>query len=91
MRCRRMMFPASIWINSTERAASPTTHESSQTPAVQESIPQWQCLTFATRGEIIVSSGGTADLPEHLTLFSPFLRIHSSFIIGSCLLRIRNS
>jgi hypothetical protein len=47
-------------------------------------------LTFDTNGEIIVLSGGIADLPAHLTLFSPFLRIYSSFIIGSCLLRIRN-
>jgi hypothetical protein len=28
--------------------------------------------------------------PAKLTLFSPFLRIHSCFIIGSCLLRIPN-
>jgi hypothetical protein len=47
-------------------------------------------LTFDTKGEIIISSGGIADLPAHLRLFSPFLRIYSSFIIGSCLRRIRN-
>jgi hypothetical protein len=41
MRCRRMMFPASIWINSAERAASPPTHERSLTPAAQESMPRW--------------------------------------------------
>jgi hypothetical protein len=39
----------------------------------------------------LFSSGGRANLPAHLALFSPFLRIYSSFIIGSCLLRIRNS
>jgi len=38
-------------------------------------------LTFDTKGEIIISSGGIADLPARLTLFSPFLRIHSSYII----------
>ena len=47
-------------------------------------------LTLAAKGGIIILSGGIADLPAHLALFSPFLRIDSS-IIGSCLLRIRNS
>jgi hypothetical protein len=47
-------------------------------------------LTFDTKGEIIISSGGIADLPVHLTLFSPFLHIHSSFIIGSCLVCIHS-
>jgi len=31
MRCRRMMFPANIWIKSNERAASPTTTRVLQT------------------------------------------------------------
>jgi len=35
-------------------------------------------LTFDGNGEIITSSGGIADLPAHITLVSPFLRIHSS-------------
>jgi len=48
-------------------------------------------LTFDIKGEIIILSGGIADLPAHLTLFSPFLRIYSSFVIGSCLLRNWNS
>src|ERR1700722_162857 len=39
-------------------------------------------LTFDTKGEIIILSGGIADLPAHLKLYSPFLRIYSSFIVG---------
>jgi hypothetical protein len=58
---------------------------------VGSEVDKVKSLTFDAKGEIITSSGGIADLPARLTLFSPFLRIYFSFIIGSCLLRIRNS
>ena len=56
----------------------------------------WRPFYFANlivdpKDENIISSGGTAALPARLTLFSPFLRIYSSFIVGGCLLRARNS
>ena len=35
-------------------------------------------IKFDTKGEIIISSGGIADLPAHLALFSSLLRIDSS-------------
>ena len=48
-------------------------------------------LTFDAEGEIIIALRGLQRYPRGgLILFSP-LRIYSSFIIGSCLLRIRNS
>jgi hypothetical protein len=60
-----------------------------------KSWPHGLCIgRFDFRHQIVkalFSSGGRADLPAHLKLFSPFLRIYSSFIIGSCFLRIRNS
>jgi hypothetical protein len=53
--------------------------------------PQREPLTFDTKGEIIVFVEQIAALPGGgLMLFSPSLRIHSSFIIGSGILRIRN-
>ena len=60
-----------------------------------KSSPYGLCIgRFDLRHQIVkplFSSGGRADLPAHLKLFSPLLRIYSSFIIGSRLLRIRNS
>jgi hypothetical protein len=47
-------------------------------------------LTFATKGEIIIVVERVAVLPASSLFFSPFLRLYSSFLIGSCLLRIRN-
>ena len=47
--------------------------------------PQRERLTFDTKGEIIIFIDWIAALPGGgLMLFSPSLRIHSSFIIGSC-------
>jgi hypothetical protein len=61
----------------------------------QSSWPHGLCIgRFDFRHQIVkplFSSGGRADLPAHLKLFSPFLRIYNSFITGSCLLHIRNS
>ncbi len=55
---------------------SPRTMTRRESPAPSSPLPRGgDGLTFATKGEIIVSSGGIADLPAHLTLFSPFLRI----------------
>jgi hypothetical protein len=52
---------------------------------------RWDGLTFDAEGEIIIALRGLQRYPRGgLILFSP-LRIYSSFIIGSCLLRIRNS
>ena len=60
-----------------------------------KSWPHGLCIGQFDFGHQIVkplfSSGGRADLPTHLKLFSPFLRIYTSFITGSCLLRSRNS
>ena len=47
-------------------------------------------LTFDPESETIVSVEWVAVSPGNLTLFSLSLRIHSSFIIGRCLLCIRN-
>jgi len=47
--------------------------------------PQRERLTSETKGEIIIFVERIAALPGGgLMLFSPSLRIHSSFIIGSC-------
>jgi hypothetical protein len=51
----------------------------------------WDGLTFDAEGEIIIALRGSQLYPRGgLILFSP-LRTYSSFIIGSCLLRILNS
>jgi hypothetical protein len=63
-------------------------------PLSSKSWPLGLCIArFDFKHQIVkplFSSGGRADLPAHLKLFSPFLRIYTSFT-GSCLLRIRNS
>ena len=42
MRCRRMMFPASIWTNSNERASGFSAFlREFFNPAAQESMPKW--------------------------------------------------
>jgi hypothetical protein len=68
-------------------AGAPSTTEQ---PLRAAKSARWNGLTYDTKGEIIIIVEWIAGLLANLTLFSPFLRIHSSFIIGSCLLRIRN-
>jgi hypothetical protein len=67
---------------------------STATPdCINSQFPTGVCqrLTFDTKGEIIIFVERIAALPGGgLMLFSPSLRIHSSFVIGSGILRIRN-